>query len=97
MASSGGGGGTCPSGPPPLGPALKVYSSCVRSVMLHAAETWDMKADTLNHLQRNDRAMILWICNVKAKDGQRGKALHCSLISKSTNPNTSNSMTSFNL
>ena len=36
----------------------KVYSSCVRSVMLHAAETWAMKADTLNRLQRNDRAMI---------------------------------------
>ena len=46
----------------------KVYSSCVRSVMLHAAETWAMKADTLNRLWRNDRAMIRWICNVKAKD-----------------------------
>ena len=45
----------------------KVYSSCVRSVMLHAAETWAMKGDTLNRLQRNDRAMIRWICNVKAK------------------------------
>ena len=44
----------------------KVYSSCVRSVMLH--ETWAMKADTLNRLRRNDRAMIRWICNVKAKD-----------------------------
>ena len=46
----------------------KVYSSCVRSVMLHAAETWAMKADTLNRLRRNDRAMIRWICNVKTKD-----------------------------
>ena len=32
----------------------KVYSSCVRSVMLHAAETWAMKADTLNRLRPND-------------------------------------------
>ena len=46
----------------------KVYSSCVRSVMLHAAETWAMKVDTLNRLQRNDRAMIRWICNVRAKE-----------------------------
>ena len=46
----------------------KVYSSCVRSVMLHAAETWAMKVDTLNGLRRNDRAMICWICNVRAKD-----------------------------
>ena len=36
--------------------------------MLHAAETWAMKADTLNCLRRNERAMIRWICNVKAKD-----------------------------
>ena len=36
--------------------------------MLHAAETWAMKADTLNRLRRNDRAMIRWICNFKAKD-----------------------------
>ena len=27
-----------------------------------------MKVDTLNRLRRNDRAMIRWICNVKAKD-----------------------------
>ena len=36
--------------------------------MLHAAETWSMKVDTLNRLRRNDRAMIRWICNVRAKD-----------------------------
>ena len=36
--------------------------------MLHAAETLAMKADTLNRLRRNDRAMIRYICNVKAKD-----------------------------
>ena len=46
----------------------EVKSSCVRSVMLQAAETWAMKVDTLNRLQRNDRAMIRWICNVRAKD-----------------------------
>ena len=53
----------------PFWPEVRlVYSSCVRSVMLHAAETWAMKVDTLNRLQRNDRAMIRWICNVRAKD-----------------------------
>ena len=36
--------------------------------MLHAAETWAMKVDTLNRLRRNDRAMIRWICSVRAKD-----------------------------
>ena len=36
--------------------------------MLHVAETWAMTAATLNRLPRNDREMIRWICNVKARD-----------------------------
>ena len=36
----------------------RVYSTCVRSVMLHAAETWAMTAATINQMRRNDRAMI---------------------------------------
>ena len=52
----------------PLVTRGQMYSICVRSVMLHAAETWAMTAATLNRLRRNDRAMIRWICNVKAKD-----------------------------
>ena len=36
--------------------------------MLYAAETWAMTEATLNRMRRNDRAMICWICNVKAKD-----------------------------
>ena len=52
----------------PLVTRGRVYSTCVRSVMLHAAMTWAMTAATLNHMRRNDRARIRWICNVKAKD-----------------------------
>ena len=36
----------------------RVYSSCVRSAMLHASETWPLTKPSLQHLQRNDRAMI---------------------------------------
>ena len=35
-----------------------VYSSCVRSAMLHASETWPVTEPCLQRLQRNDRAMI---------------------------------------
>ena len=52
----------------PLVTRGRLYSTCVRSVMLHAAETWAMTATTLNRLPRNDCAMIRWNCNVKAKD-----------------------------
>ena len=45
-----------------------VYSSCVRSAMLHASETWPLTKPRLQRLQRNNRAMIRHICNVKPQD-----------------------------
>ena len=45
-----------------------VYSSSQRSAMLHASETWPATKPCLLHLQRNDRAMINKICNVKPQD-----------------------------
>ena len=45
-----------------------VYSSCVWSAMLHACETWPVTKSCLLRLQRNDRAMIRQICNVKPQD-----------------------------
>ena len=45
-----------------------VYSSCVWSAMLHASETWPLTKPNLQCLQRNDRAMIRQICNVKPQD-----------------------------
>ena len=45
-----------------------VYSSCVRSAMLHASETWPLTKTNLQRLQRNDRAMIGQICSIKPED-----------------------------
>ena len=45
-----------------------VYSSCVRSAMLHASETWPLTKPILQCLQRNDWAMIRQICNVRPQD-----------------------------
>ena len=36
--------------------------------MLHASETWPLTKPNLQHLQRNDRAMIRQICNVRLQD-----------------------------
>ena len=46
----------------------RVYNSCVRSAMLHASETWAPTSSNLNHLQRNDRAMICWMWGIATKD-----------------------------
>ena len=48
-----------------------VYSSCVRSAMLHASETWPLTKTNLRPLQRNDRAMIRQICSIKPEDVAR--------------------------
>ena len=46
----------------------RVYSSCVRSAMHHASETWPLTKPNLQRLQRNDRAVIRQICNVRPQD-----------------------------
>ena len=46
----------------------RVYSSCVRSTMLHASGTWPLTKPNLQRLQRNNRAMIKQICNVRSQD-----------------------------
>ena len=48
-----------------------VYSSCVRSAMLHASETWPLTKTNLQGLQCNDRAMIRQICSIKPEDVAR--------------------------
>ena len=48
-----------------------VYSSWVRSAMLHASETWPFTKTNLQRLQRNDRAMIRQICSIKPEDVAR--------------------------
>ena len=45
-----------------------VYSSCVRSAMLHASETWPLTKTNLQRLQCNDRAMIRQSCSIKPED-----------------------------
>ena len=45
-----------------------MYSSCVRSAMLYGSEIWPLTKLNLQCLQRNDRAMIRQICNVKLQD-----------------------------
>ena len=46
----------------------RVYSSCVRSAMLHTSETWPLTKPNLQRLQRNDRAMIRQIRNVRPQE-----------------------------
>ena len=45
-----------------------IYSTCVRSVMIHGAETWPMKVAISQLLDRAEMRMVRWICGVSLCD-----------------------------
>ena len=67
------------SKPVPFDLRGSLFSSNVRSSMLHNTETWPMTSDALHRLCRNDRAMIRWICGVKPSDDPSMDDLHAKL------------------
>ena len=41
--------------------------ACVRSVMVYGSETWPMKVEDMNRLERAENMMVRWICGVTLK------------------------------
>ena len=46
----------------------RLYSSCVRSSMLHRSETWPVRKENEVALQTAEMRMVRWMCNVQVKD-----------------------------
>jgi len=46
----------------------KLYSSCVRSSMLHESETWPVRKENEMALQRAEVRMVRWMCGIKLND-----------------------------
>jgi len=42
-----------------------LYSSCVRSSMLHGSETWLIRKENELALQRAEMRMVRWMCGIK--------------------------------
>jgi len=40
----------------------RLYSSCVRSSMLHGSETWPVRKENEEALQRAEMRMVRWMC-----------------------------------
>ena len=40
----------------------KLYSVCVRSVMVYGSETWEMRVEDMNRLVRAERSMVRAMC-----------------------------------
>lgn len=46
----------------------KVYKACVQRVLVYGSETWPMKMEDLQRLERTERMMVRWMCGVNLKD-----------------------------
>ena len=58
----------------------RLYSSCVRSSMLHGSETWPVRKENVVALQRAEMKMVRWMCDVELKDRLRSKELRERLV-----------------
>ena len=45
-----------------------LFNSCIRGALLQASEFWALRREEIQCLLRNERAMLRWICKVKAED-----------------------------
>ena len=46
----------------------RLYSSCVRSSMLHGRETWPVRKENVVALQQAEMGMVRWMCGVKGTE-----------------------------
>ena len=46
-----------------------LYESYAKPVMLYGSETWCLKKDLMENLQRTERSMVRAMCEVQLKDG----------------------------
>jgi len=53
----------------------RLYSSCVRSSMLHESETWPVRKENEVALQRAEMRMVRWMCDIKVIDRVPSKEL----------------------
>ena len=54
----------------------KIFRACVQSVLTYGTETWVMKAENLQSLERAERMMVRRMCDVSLKDRKRSEDLY---------------------
>ena len=43
----------------------QMFSSCVRGMMLYSSQYWALRQEDKKRLEHSERAMLLWMCNIK--------------------------------
>jgi len=46
----------------------RLYSSCVRSSMMHGSETWPIRKENEMALQQAEMRIVRWMCGMKLQD-----------------------------
>jgi hypothetical protein len=46
----------------------KVYKACVQRVLVYGSETWPVKTEDMQRLERTERMMVRWMCGASLKD-----------------------------
>ena len=54
---------------------VRLYSSCVRSSMLHGSEIWPIRKKNEVAFQRAEIKMVRWMCGMKLQDRVPNKGL----------------------
>jgi len=57
----------------------KIYKACVQSVMVYGSETWPMRVEDQQRLERAERMMIRLMCGVSMRDRISSDELRCRL------------------
>ena len=52
----------------PLRQKGRVYRTCVQSVMVYASETWAVRVEEEQRMDRNENVMFRWMCGVTLRD-----------------------------
>ena len=46
----------------------RVYRTCVQSVVVYASETWAIRVEEEQRMERNENVMLRWMCGVTLRD-----------------------------
>src|SRR5664279_1077102 len=46
----------------------KVYKACVQRVLVYGSETWPIKVEDMQRLQRTEKMMVRWMCGMTLKN-----------------------------
>ena len=57
----------------------RVYRTCVQRVLVYGSETWPVKVEDMQRLERTERMMVSWMCGVSLKSRMLGEKLNARL------------------